>query len=136
MTRLGSLYGGFGVYQPASFWRREIHEKVGGIDSSLKFCMDNDLFIKFALNNVRFRFMREYLVAFRVHSNSKTSTIRDVAKEEFNILIKKYNLKHNFLRGKMAWNFIRFIKILLYIFQGDTTYLCFKLFKDKVRWVP
>jgi hypothetical protein len=33
-------------------------------------------------------------------------------------------------------NFIRLIKILLYIFQGDSRYLYFKLFKDKVRWVP
>ena len=98
--------------------------------------MDNDLFIRFALNNARFRFMREYLVGFRIHSNSKTSTIRDVAKEEFTLLIKRYNLKHNILLGKMVWNFIRFCKILLYIFQGDTTYLYFKLFRDKMKWVP
>jgi len=136
MTKLGSLCGGFGVYQPASFWRRETYEKVGGIDSSLKFCMDNDLFIKFALNNAKFKFMREYLVAFRVHSSSKTSTIRDVAKEEFTVLIKKYNLKHSFLRGKIVWNFIRLIKILLYIFQGDSGYLYFRFFKDKMKWVP
>lgn len=136
IVRLGSICGGFGIYQPASFWRRETYEKVGGINSSLKFCMDNDLFIRFALNNARFRFMREYLVGFRVHSSSKTSTIRDVAKEEFAKLIKKYNLKHNFLLGKIVWNFIRLSKILLYIFQGDTTYLYFKLFRDKMKWVP
>lgn len=136
MTRAGSLYGGFGIYQPASFWRRKTYEKVGGLDTSLKFCMDNDLFIKFALNNVRFKFMREYLVAFRVHRSSKTFTIREVAKEEFAKLIEKYNLKHNLLMGKIVWNFIRFIKILLYIFQGDSSYLYFKLFKDKVKWVP
>lgn len=136
IVRLGSLYGGFGVYQPASFWRREVYEKVGGLDTSLKFCMDNDLFIKFALSNCRFKFLREYLVAFRVHSSSKTSTIRKVAKKEFNTLMKKYNLKHNLLHGRLVWNFIRIIKILLYIFQGDTTYLYFKIFKDKVKWVP
>ncbi len=136
IVRLGSLYGGFGIYQPASFWRREAYEKVGGLDTSLKFCMDNDLFIKFALHKVRFKFIREYLAAFRVHSSSKTSTIRNVAKKEFNILIKKYNLKHNLLHGRFVWNFIRIIKIILYIFQGDTAYLYFKLFKDKMRWVP
>jgi len=136
IVRLGSLYGGFGIYQPASFWRREAYEKVGGLDTSLKFCMDNDLFIKFALQDVRFKFMREYLAAFRVHSSSKTSTIREVAKKEFNILIKKYNLKHNLLLGKVVWNFIRFIKIILYVFQGDISYLYFKIFNDKMRWVP
>lgn len=136
IVRLGSLYGGFGIYQPASFWRREAYGKVGGLDTSLKFCMDNDLFIKFALHKVRFKFVREYLAAFRVHSSSKTSTIREVAKKEFNILIKKYNLKHNLLHGRFVWNFIRLCKILLYIFQGDITYLYFKIFKDKVKWVP
>ncbi len=98
--------------------------------------MDNDLFIKFALHKVRFKFTREYLAAFRVHSSSKTSTIREVAKKEFNILIKKYNLKHNLLHGRFVWNFIRLCKILLYIFQGDITYLYFKIFKDKAKWVP
>ena len=136
IVRLGSLYGGFGIYQPASFWRREAYEKVGGLDTSLKFCMDNDLFIKFALQDVRFKFIREYLAAFRVHSSSKTSTIREVAKKEFNILIKKYNLKHNLLHGRFVWNFIRLCKILLYIFQGDISYLYFKIFNDKMRWVP
>ncbi len=136
MARLGSLYGGFGIYQPASFWRREIHERVGGVDISLRFCMDNDLFIKFALSNCRFKFLREYLVAFRVHSDSKTSTIRGVAKEEFTMILKRYNLKHDYLQGKIVSNFIRLIKILLYIFQGDSRYLYFKLFKDKVKWVP
>jgi glycosyltransferase involved in cell wall biosynthesis len=136
MVTLGVLYGGFGVYQPASFWRRGTHEKVGGVDISLKFCMDTDLFIRFALSNSRFKFLREYLTAFRIHSSSKTSTIREVAKKEFNILIKKYNLKHNLLHGRFVWNFIRLCKILLYIFQGDTTYLYFKIFKDKVKWVP
>jgi glycosyltransferase involved in cell wall biosynthesis len=136
ITKVGSLYGGFAVYQPATFWRRECYEKVGGIDRSLSFCMDNDLFIKFALRNVRFQFIREYLTAFRVHESSKTSTMQKVAMEEFNALIKKYNLKHNFLHGKIVWNFIRFIKIVLYIFQGDTAYLYFKHFKDKMRWVP
>jgi glycosyltransferase involved in cell wall biosynthesis len=135
MARLGSLYGGFGIYQPASFWRREIHERVEGVDISLRFCMDNDLFIKFALSNCRFKFLREYLVAFRVHSDSKTSTIRDVAKEEFTMILKRYNLKHDYLQGKIVSNFIRLIKILLYIFQGDSRYLYFKLFKDKVKWV-
>ena len=53
---LGFRYGGFGVYQPASFWRRGLYEGVGGIDPSLHFDMDNDLFIRFALKGSRFTF--------------------------------------------------------------------------------
>jgi len=136
MVRLGSLCGGFGIYQPASFWRRSAYDRVGGIDRSLKFCMDNDLFIKFALSGARFEFMREYLVAFRVHHGSKTSTIPSVAKEEFNMLSVRYSLQHNSLKGKVVWNFLRCVKVLLYIFQGDVGYLFFKIFKDKMRWVP
>ena len=136
MVTLGVLYGGFGVYQPASFWRRGTHEKVGGVDISLKFCMDTDLFIRFALSNSRFKFLREYLTAFRIHSSSKTSTIREVAKKEYESLLKKYNLKHNFISGKIIYNVMRFVKIILYLVQGDGSYLFFKLFRDRVRWVP
>src|SRR5690606_37314011 len=35
-----------GMPQPGCFWRRHVYEAVGGIDASLRFCMDLDLLIR------------------------------------------------------------------------------------------
>ena len=136
LSKLGFIYGGFGIYQPASFWTKSIYDISGGIDISFRFCMDNDLFYKFLLEGAKFKFIREYFTGFRIHPNSKTSTLKKIAEEEFSILIKKYNLKHNSLLANYIRFLVRIHRVLLYIFQGDIDYLFFKIFKDRLKWVP
>lgn len=60
------------VYGPSSFFRRELLERVGGLDVSLKFCMDWDLWIKFMKAGARFERIDEYLWAQRQWLGSKT----------------------------------------------------------------
>ena len=60
------------VYGPSSFFRRELLERVGGLDVSLKFCMDWDLWIKFMKAGARFERIDDYLWAQRQWSGSKT----------------------------------------------------------------
>ncbi len=86
-SRRGILYGGFGVYQPASFWTRALYERVGGVDPSFKFAMDTDMFVKFAMWGAKFKFLRTELVNFRVHEMSKTSTIQDTARKEWSRIV-------------------------------------------------
>ncbi len=85
----GLMYGGFGIYQPAAFWTRRIYDKSGGVDRSFRFCMDNDLLIRFAMNKANFKFVRRFLAAFRAHPGSKTSTLRDVSSEEYRRLTER-----------------------------------------------
>lgn len=68
------------VYGPSSFFRRELFNRVGGFDTSLKFCMDWDLWIKFMKNGAKFERISEYLWAQRQWSGSKTQ--RKLTKEE------------------------------------------------------
>ena len=75
-SRRGLLYGCFNISQPAAFWTRDIYESVGGIDPSYLHCMDLDLKVRFALSGARFRFVKKVLVAFRIHPDSKTSTLQ------------------------------------------------------------
>ncbi len=81
-SRRGVLYGGFGIYQPAAFWTRELYERVGGIDSSYSHCMDTELVTRFAMSDAAFKFVKKDLVAFRLHGDSKTSTIASEMREE------------------------------------------------------
>ena len=71
------------VYGPSSFFRRELFERVGGFDTSLKYCMDWDLWIKFMKAGARFERVDEFLWAQRQWNDSKTQ--RKLSKEEFDV---------------------------------------------------
>ena len=71
------------VYGPSSFFRRELLERVGGLDVSLKYCMDWDLWIKFMRAGAKFERIGDYLWAQRQWSGSKTQ--RKLSKEEFDV---------------------------------------------------
>lgn len=87
------VYGGFWVYQPASFWSRELYEKVGGVNPNYNFAMDNDLFIRFSIEKALFKYIKGHVVCFRFHISSKTCTIRDVHGEERHEQMRKYGSK-------------------------------------------
>jgi len=57
---------------PAVFFKRELYEKVGGLDIELHYSMDVDLRHKFRVARAKVYHINDYLGAFRVHSSSKT----------------------------------------------------------------
>lgn len=68
------LCGGQLFMQMSSFWRRSAYERVGGLDRKLRFCFDYDLFLRLARE--RTPAALDFLAsAFRIHGDSKTSTI-------------------------------------------------------------
>lgn len=68
------LVGGQFFMQMSSFWRRDAYEAVGGLDTSLKFCFDYDLFLRLAHRRPP-EGIDAMLAAFRIHDHSKTATI-------------------------------------------------------------
>ncbi|MDD5355604.1 MAG: glycosyltransferase family 2 protein, partial [Candidatus Omnitrophica bacterium] len=121
-SKLGFLAGNFGYYQPASFWRKELYLKVGRVDPSFRFTMDNDLFARFDLAGAKYCFIRQFLSGFRLHSGSKTTNMQDIAAGELKHIYEKYNMPkpvNSFIR----MNLLRLIKSLLYIKQGDGLWL-------------
>ena len=83
------LCTGCWFHQPASFWRKSAYDEVGGIDASLRFALDYDLFVRLAKRK-RPKIIKEILAAFREHEQSKTSTLQDICKEE-SLMIQKRN---------------------------------------------
>jgi glycosyltransferase involved in cell wall biosynthesis len=61
------------THQETACWRRELYERAGGVDRSLRFAMDYDLFSRF-LESGRCAHLRGPLAAFRWHAASKTAT--------------------------------------------------------------
>jgi glycosyltransferase involved in cell wall biosynthesis len=45
------LFGGWTPLQDACFWRREAYDRIGGIDSSLKYAADYDFFLRLVLTS-------------------------------------------------------------------------------------
>lgn len=61
------------VAQPATLFRRSAFEKVGGLDSSLSWTFDYDLWLKLAWSH-RVGFIDGVLAQARIHSAAKTTT--------------------------------------------------------------
>lgn len=94
--------------QPSIFMSRKAFFESGGFDRTLQFCMDYDLFLNLASRSNPLH-ISEFLSAFRYHSNSKTSTILYVAREETDYL---RNVKH--VEHRRNWFYRRYRSIKKY----------------------
>lgn len=60
------------ICQPACFVRRSAYEAAGGVDPTLHYTMDWDLWCRLALNGARFLYLHEVLAAVRYYPETKT----------------------------------------------------------------
>ena len=60
------------ILQPASFWRRQLWERVGPLDIGLKWGFDWEWFIR-ACRVTTFHYEPRLLANYRIHANSKTA---------------------------------------------------------------
>jgi glycosyltransferase involved in cell wall biosynthesis len=60
------------ICQPACFMRRDIYEKVGGINPTLQYTMDWDLWCRLSASGAKFSYLHEVLAAVRYYPGTKT----------------------------------------------------------------
>ena len=60
------------ICQPACFVRRTAYERVGGVDPSLHYAMDWDLWCRLSESGAKFYYLHEVLAAVRYYSGTKT----------------------------------------------------------------
>jgi GT2 family glycosyltransferase len=65
-------FGDF-IVQPAAFFLRSAYDAVGGLDRSLHYCMDYDLWIKLG-QRYTVRYLDEPLAQTRIYDSTKTSS--------------------------------------------------------------
>jgi glycosyltransferase involved in cell wall biosynthesis len=81
------------ILQPSVFFRRELWEKTGPIDTTLHLVFDYDLWLKmFALSKILY--VPEFLSSYTYWDGCKTHKDRAAMGREWAILDKKYNLRH------------------------------------------
>lgn len=93
------------IPQQAAFWRRSAYERVGGIDASLQFCMDYDLFLRIGEKG-RIVHVPRLMGAFRHHGEAKTSRARGQWGKEDAMLHARWLGREGWSRGdwlRMKW---------------------------------
>lgn len=65
------LYGGWTPLQDACFWKRDLYNQVGGLDVSLKYAADYDLFLRMSMAG-RCDYVSFVFSAFRRHEGQKS----------------------------------------------------------------
>lgn len=81
------------IPQETCFWRRSLYERTRGIDASLGFAVDYDLFLQF-MQAGRLRHFAGFIAAFRTHPASKTVLENDtLGKHEVAMLQVRYGIR-------------------------------------------
>ncbi len=124
ITRMGYLYGGADLQQPATFWRRVLFEESGGMDPTFSFAFDTDLFCRFAARGARFRHVRSFVAGFRIHETAKSATEQEQCAMDLR-RIRNTHLRHPFnsLPSISIRTIARVRRLLWYVWQGDLFWL-------------
>jgi glycosyltransferase involved in cell wall biosynthesis len=79
------------IPQETMFWRRSIWERTGGrLDEAFHFAMDWDLILRFREAGAKFARLPQFLGAFRISDDNKTSTqLETVGRRDIEILRKR-----------------------------------------------
>lgn len=83
------------ISQPATFWKKELHDDLGYFDKQENFCMDYEFWLRIG-QKYPAGVINDYLANFRYYSDSKSG---DVDKQQFKDqlrLAKKYGQGHPF----------------------------------------
>jgi glycosyltransferase involved in cell wall biosynthesis len=75
------LYAAWTPLQDACFWSRELYQRAGGLDRSLRHAADFDLFLRFAISG-RVRYVAAAFSAFRRHPGQKSITQSEAYRAE------------------------------------------------------
>jgi glycosyltransferase involved in cell wall biosynthesis len=78
------------ICQPACFVHRSAYERAGGINQSLHYTMDWDLWCRISLNGAKFKYLPELLAAVRCYPGTKTLSRKKERYKEIYRIEKKY----------------------------------------------
>jgi glycosyltransferase involved in cell wall biosynthesis len=115
------------VYGPTSFFEKKLYDEAGGVDETLHYIMDTDLWLRFMHMNVKQRRLNHCCWAFRMHETSKTAffTGMKVEKNISTVLCSekvKVYARYNYRCSKV----LRILHIILRLIDGSGIVYLFK----------
>ncbi len=84
------LYMKWNITNQTSLFAKKALDRVGGFDPSLQYAMDFDLYVRLGLAGARFHWLGCFTGGFRLHGDSKGSTMQGTRAKEYDLLRKKY----------------------------------------------
>lgn len=98
------------IPQETCFWRGSAMRAAGGIDAQLEFALDYDFFVRLMAVG-RFERIKDYFGAFRVHEQSKTSTVlATTGKDEIALIRRRYAIRTYLWDGLLGGVLRRYIE--------------------------
>lgn len=98
------------ISQPATFWRRNVWQKIGQFDESLKYTMDYDYWLRI-LQIYPLGIIDSYLASFRMHTRSKTTKFKSEQLDEGYKVMQKYT---NSVTAKILHRFHDYVTLGIY----------------------
>jgi len=86
--RVLEIWKGYCIPQPAVFWTPEVWRRCGPLNESEQLMLDYDLFCRFS-REYRFHTVDQVLATYRMHSDSKTSSVTDEQRLEQAITVSR-----------------------------------------------
>jgi len=120
---IGYLYGGSTLLQQATFWKKDLYLKCGGMDPSFNFSFDTDLFFRFVRHGARFHFVNKFLASFRIHPASKSCNEEIIPKKDMQRLRQQLAFPYGSFRARCVRTLARVQRTLWYAWQGDLLWL-------------
>ncbi len=125
VTLGAALHDGCNQGQPTSFWKRAAFLEYGPLDARLYYAMEYDFFYKL-LSKEKAVYLRRYVAALRIHSQTKTSLGREAARREKAEIMRRYLGEEGWSKYPWRWCY-GMRRYLLYVRQGDLGYLMRRL---------
>lgn len=123
-SKIGYLYGGSDLQQPAMFWKRSLYDRAGGLDIQFRAAFDTDLFYRFIDRGARFRHIDAFLARFRLHSEQISDVLLQTAKKEVHAIRSRHlRFPARSIPGIGLRNLARLQRIFWYVWQGDFLWL-------------
>ncbi|HRY82200.1 MAG TPA: glycosyltransferase family 2 protein [Candidatus Moranbacteria bacterium] len=96
------------ISQPATFWKREIHSKIGFLNENEHYCMDYEFWLRIG-QKYDTGVLDDYLANFRYHTDSKSGGVNKKQFQDELRLAKKYGNKNKL---SVALHYINYWKIV------------------------
>ena len=103
---------GGNIFQGTVFWKRDIFYKHGGLDSKLYFALEYKLFDNF-FKHEKGIFLNDILAAYRIHKETKSSTV------ESKLVVEEFNSIRKINRNIVLKFYYRVRRWVYYLYYGN-----------------
>jgi glycosyltransferase involved in cell wall biosynthesis len=123
-SKYGFLTRSFSLHQASMFWRRQLYQKVEGVDLDLSLIMDIDLWVQFFKAGAVFKHVNHTLSCYRSHKMTKANLFtNDIGQTFVEIMKKRFNIDINNPKWRIIRIFMRLRTLILHMAHGRLAYL-------------